>query len=192
MKTWHVQPGDTLYRIALSHGVPLSELLVANPGLDPNNLAAGQEVVIPDNSGADLTVPSAPAESWVVAPGDTLYSIAQAAGVNLADLIAVNLRQILLICVLVKNCVCPFRSDRTTGNTALPQRSLLGGRARDTLYKIAQATGFTVDEIPAVNPGLTLAICSHALIYVFPEVDCSPRFAYEPGTCFRNSSCLLL
>ena len=64
MKTWHVQPGDTLYRIALSHGVPLSELLVANPGLDPNNLVAGQEVVIPTTVGADLTVPSAPAESF--------------------------------------------------------------------------------------------------------------------------------
>jgi LysM repeat protein len=156
MKTWHVQPGDTLYRIALSHGVPLSELLVANPGLDPNNLVAGQEIVIPDNSGSGSHSPQCPSGVfWVVAPGDTLYSIAQAAGVNLADLIAVNpqadpfnLRVGQELCLPPSGAIVPPEIP------PCPSGLFWVVEPGDTLYKIAQATGFTVDEILAVNPGL--------------------------------------
>ncbi len=45
-----VQPGDTLYGIALRFGISLDELLAANP-IDPNQLAVGQEIVIPGLEG---------------------------------------------------------------------------------------------------------------------------------------------
>ncbi|MEL7603931.1 MAG: M14 family zinc carboxypeptidase, partial [Bacillota bacterium] len=46
---YSVQPGDTLYGIARKYGAQLPLLLVANPGVDPQRLTAGQRIVAPYN-----------------------------------------------------------------------------------------------------------------------------------------------
>ncbi len=45
--TYVVQPGDTLYGIAVRFGVSLEALIQANGIEDPNQLQAGQVLVIP-------------------------------------------------------------------------------------------------------------------------------------------------
>jgi LysM repeat protein len=45
--TYVVQPGDTLYSIAVRFGVSLQALIEANQIEDPNQLQAGQVLVIP-------------------------------------------------------------------------------------------------------------------------------------------------
>ncbi len=45
-----LQQGQTLYSVAQQFGVPLSEVLAANPDLDPINLQAGTTVIIPVGS----------------------------------------------------------------------------------------------------------------------------------------------
>lgn len=42
-----IRSGDTFYNLAASFGIPLPELLAANPGVDPNRLAVGQIICIP-------------------------------------------------------------------------------------------------------------------------------------------------
>ena len=42
-----VEKGDTLYKIAKKHGVPLSRILFANPYVDVYNLQVGDEVCVP-------------------------------------------------------------------------------------------------------------------------------------------------
>lgn len=42
-----VKSGDTLTRIARLHGVSLSDLLKANPGVKPTSLQVKQEIIIP-------------------------------------------------------------------------------------------------------------------------------------------------
>ena len=42
-----IQPGDTLLVIAWRQGIPLWRILQANPGLDPENLIAGTNLVLP-------------------------------------------------------------------------------------------------------------------------------------------------
>ncbi|NLG86696.1 MAG: LysM peptidoglycan-binding domain-containing protein [Firmicutes bacterium] len=156
MKTWYVQPGDTLYQIAQSHSVSISDLLAANPGLDPNNLIVGQEVMIPDKGGTRSDSPQCPSGIfWVVAPGDTLYSIAQATGVNLDDLIAVNPHvDPFNLLVGQELCLPPSGAIVPPEIPPCPSGLFWVVEPGDTLYKISQATGFTVDEILAVNPGL--------------------------------------
>lgn len=46
-----VQSGDTMYTIALRFNVPLSELITANPSINPDLLQTGMEVVIPGLEG---------------------------------------------------------------------------------------------------------------------------------------------
>lgn len=58
-----VQPGDTLYSISRSYGVPVELILEENDLDDPRHLLVGKELQIP--------------LSYVVSPGDTLYSIAR-------------------------------------------------------------------------------------------------------------------
>jgi len=42
-----IQPGDTLYGIARRYYTSLNAILTANPGINPNRLFAGQQVVVP-------------------------------------------------------------------------------------------------------------------------------------------------
>jgi LysM repeat protein len=42
-----VQPGDTLLKLSWRVGIPFWRILNANPGLDPDQLTVGQELVIP-------------------------------------------------------------------------------------------------------------------------------------------------
>ncbi|SMB99947.1 LysM domain-containing protein [Thermanaeromonas toyohensis ToBE] len=80
---WRVQPGDTLYLIALRLGTTVEELMRLNPGVDPNNLQIGQLICLPEQQ-----CPSG--VYWIVAPGDTLYRIAQAVGTTVEKLLELN------------------------------------------------------------------------------------------------------
>jgi murein DD-endopeptidase MepM/ murein hydrolase activator NlpD len=42
-----VQPGETLYRISRLYGVPLEEILAANPSVEPTQLKVGDRLFIP-------------------------------------------------------------------------------------------------------------------------------------------------
>ncbi|MCB0037362.1 MAG: LysM peptidoglycan-binding domain-containing protein, partial [Anaerolineales bacterium] len=45
--TYMVKPGENLFRIALNHGVPLTELAAANNIINPTLIYVGQMLVIP-------------------------------------------------------------------------------------------------------------------------------------------------
>jgi g-D-glutamyl-meso-diaminopimelate peptidase len=57
VQQYEVQPGDTLYRIALSFGITLDELLRANPDIDPLRLVPGQRIQIPRAEVATIVIP---------------------------------------------------------------------------------------------------------------------------------------
>ncbi|MCR4434321.1 MAG: M14 family metallopeptidase [Clostridiales bacterium] len=44
---YRVRPGDTLYNIARRYFTTLNALFTANPGINPNALAVGQQIVVP-------------------------------------------------------------------------------------------------------------------------------------------------
>lgn len=76
-----VQPGDTLYRIARRYQVSIESLRAANPQItNPNLIVPGQIIYIPYRT----------MNQYVIQPGDSLYKIAQAFGVELEALIAAN------------------------------------------------------------------------------------------------------
>ncbi|MCL6452802.1 MAG: C40 family peptidase [Alicyclobacillus sp.] len=100
-ENYTVQPGDTLYKIAVQEGVSLSDLEAANPQLSdfasifPGELIHLPASTVPTSAPAPATAPSpsaasTPAAVYTVQSGDTLYKIATAAGVTLSALEAVN------------------------------------------------------------------------------------------------------
>ncbi|HEX7713374.1 MAG TPA: LysM peptidoglycan-binding domain-containing protein [Bacillota bacterium] len=42
-----IEPGDSYYTLSKVTGVPIHDLIIANPGIDPNNLQAGQVICLP-------------------------------------------------------------------------------------------------------------------------------------------------
>lgn len=76
--TYTVQRGEWIYSIARKFNVPVSALLAANPGINPNFLFPGQVLNIPGGTapGANTPTPPGSGSPYVVKPGDTLFSIA--------------------------------------------------------------------------------------------------------------------
>lgn len=111
--SYEVKQGDSLAAIARQHKVTSAALAAANGIKDPSKITIGQKLKIPRLSGtapsAPATAPAAPAapasaptvpaprvptadttREHVVAEGDSLYRIAKAAGVTVAQLVAAN------------------------------------------------------------------------------------------------------
>lgn len=70
-----VQPGDSLYRIAQMHGVPLQFLIQQNELHEPYRLTPGQTIVVPQ-----------PTQTYTVKRGDTLGDIAARNGTTVLAL----------------------------------------------------------------------------------------------------------
>jgi len=80
-----VQPGDTLSFIASRFNVTINELLTANPAIDPNLLAQGQQIVIPGLEGISGIL-----ETEIISFGDSLRSLSRRTQVSDEQLIKLN------------------------------------------------------------------------------------------------------
>ncbi len=81
--TYRILPGDTLYAIARTTGVPVPDLARINSLANPDLIVAGQVLQL-DRSAAQAT------RGYVVQPGDTLSDIALANGVSTDQLASLN------------------------------------------------------------------------------------------------------
>lgn len=81
-----IQSGDTLYLLAQRFQVSVSEILNANPGLNPNAMYVGQHICIPARP--VLSCPNG--TIYVIKPGDNLYAIAARYNVTLDEILRAN------------------------------------------------------------------------------------------------------
>jgi LysM repeat protein len=138
-KQYTVQPGDTLDDIARSHGTTVSVLMGENDLADPNRIAAGTILSIPDGSGTT---------HHVVRPGETLSTIAQRYGVSAAQLADWNGLQ-------STDAVQAGARLSVAGPAAQNVATTGGGThhiaAGDTLSEIANRFGVGIGEIAQTN-----------------------------------------
>ncbi len=73
--TYTIQPGDTLFRIALNHGLTTQELAAANGIVNYSMIYSGQTLIIPEES-EPAVIEAAGSTLHLVVPGDTLFKIA--------------------------------------------------------------------------------------------------------------------
>jgi len=94
--TYTVQPGDTLFSIALRFEISPNEIVAANTLADPNNVFVGQQLLIPGYQPAQTSSTASPSANpsdpaiHVVQPGEALSIIAEKYGITLAELVSVN------------------------------------------------------------------------------------------------------
>src|SRR5881227_3820927 len=83
-----VQDGETLSQIALDSGVDAASLAALNGLDDANFVVVGQTLKLPGAAALGATLP--PATTYIVADGDTLWSIAQRFGTTTDGLVKLN------------------------------------------------------------------------------------------------------
>lgn len=86
--SYEIRPGDTLNSISLRFGIPLSDILLLNPFVNPEDLRVGQIICL-----GTVNRPNIPCESgnyYVVRKGDSVYSIAQGFELTTDDIFAAN------------------------------------------------------------------------------------------------------
>jgi len=84
-----VQPGENLFRISLRYGTTVDAIAKANNIVNPWFIYVGQELKIPTGGGG--MPPSGPGgKTYVVQPGDTLYSIAVRHDTTVQALVVAN------------------------------------------------------------------------------------------------------
>lgn len=81
MTTYTVIAGDTMWSVAKTHEISLSELLEYNPQIK------NQALILP---GQKLNIPNTNASIYTVMPGDTMWQIAIKHNIKLNDLIMSN------------------------------------------------------------------------------------------------------
>jgi LysM repeat protein len=85
-----VQPGENLYRIGLQYGFTIDQLLAANNLTNPDQVYAGQALIIPDGSVPPSMSPTVTGNVHIVQAGETLYGISLRYGLSVTALAATN------------------------------------------------------------------------------------------------------
>lgn len=186
--SYTVQKGDTLGSIAKACGTSVAALQLANPKLD-QYIYAGQTLVLPgaywDNGNGYAT--------YVVARGDTLKSLASRFGTSMDVLASLN---------GIYNYNLIYEGQRLTvpsGNAVpvTPPPPPSSGKTYvvqkgDTLRKIADRIGVSVNDILAVNPqiinpnkiyaGQVINLPAAASYYTVQSGDTLKKIAARFGT----------
>lgn len=136
-----VKAGDSLWKIANQFGITVDELKAAN-NLQSNILNIGQTLKIPKE---EEIIPG-DYKVYTVQKGDSLWKIANQFGVSVDDIINLNNLSSTIL-QIGDQLLIPSTTDIEPSNIYVVQKG-------DSLWKIANQFGTTVDEIIAAN-GLT-------------------------------------
>ena len=164
MLIYTVQPGDTIFRIAMRLGSTVELILAANQLPNPNQIMPGQKLLVPVLTGTVVRVQ----------PGDSLFRIAQrfdlpveviAAANNLTPpyvIVPGQTLQIPLILVNTKGCIA-YQTTRANGvwDTWLRSPSQVGStRLTFNLGGPATVPTWSPDgsQVALVSPGGTLYV----------------------------------
>ena len=143
-----VKKGDTLWSISKKYNINVEDIKNLN-NLTSNSLTIGQKLIlnkeiIPD----EMDIVENNSETYVVVPGDTLYNIARKFNIDVNTLKDINnlssntlsIGQILLI-----------DPNLYTPSETFDETDIYIVKAGDTLYKIANKYGITVNELKNLN-----------------------------------------
>ena len=176
-----VKSGDTFWKLSQAYGVSVQSIMDLNPGVDPLNLQIGSMLCIPyptapatapmaqtPSAAPPLPVVSCPdgAFSYTIQSGDTLWRLSQAYGVSVQSIVNLNpgvdpqnLQIGSMLCIPYPTAPSASPSTQVPA-PPLPVISCPDGafsysvQSGDTLWKLSQAYGVSVQSIMNLNPGV--------------------------------------
>ncbi|MFQ6013845.1 MAG: LysM peptidoglycan-binding domain-containing protein, partial [Anaerolineae bacterium] len=132
-----VKKGDNLFRIALRFNTTVAAIASLNGISDPRQIVTGQTLIIPGTP-SQMT--------YVVKPGDTLYSIARRHGTTVQAIVDANNITDRTKIYTGQKLIIP-----STGTTPPTTTRTYTVKPGDTLYSIARRHGTTVQAIAQAN-----------------------------------------
>lgn len=158
-RTYEVDAGDTLTRIALRTGVnrdALRQLNRLGPEADVQ-LFVGQILLLPA-AGDDLRVQQSEQE-YVIQPGDSLGAISEQFGLSLAELLSANrLADPNNISVGQRLVIPPPTTAGSSAESSMAERAKLVGPVQNGYYYYTVQPGDTISELAAAFDSTKLAI----------------------------------
>ena len=182
-KTHLVSAKETVYSLTKLYNVTEAELEKSNPGLLANGLKIGDQIVIPSKKAIVTTSTTSTSNSkntrtHVVEPKETLYSISKMYNVAIEDLETLNPEikeglQIGFALKIPKEKVEKANAEEVKPNTAIisvpvkPNMTSYQVQPKETLYGIANESGYSQEELIALNPALKEGLKDGMILY-FP------------------------
>lgn len=166
--TYMVQKDETGYGISRKFGMTTDEFYQLNPNAR-DGLKAGQYVTVcskptdsPSSASKETEGIAGSGDKYTIAPGETLYSIAQRHGVTLRDLLAANPSVNPESYEAGQEIVIP--KDPSNHSSAESIISIVkptdGNRYEvkegDTFYGIAHSHGLSVEQLKGANPSIDI------------------------------------
>ncbi|MBO8138532.1 MAG: LysM peptidoglycan-binding domain-containing protein [Desulfotomaculum sp.] len=136
-----VQPGDSLWKIAVKHNTSIEELKKAN-NLASSEIIVGQQLIIPGQ--ADQ--PETGTVTYTVKPGDSLFFIARDFGITVSELKSVNNLTGDEIWV-GQQLIIPAANSESNA-LQYKEYTVVAG---DSLYFISKRFNTTVDKLMEIN-----------------------------------------
>lgn len=162
-----VKKGDSLYSIARLYDVSVEDLKTFNK-LVSNVLAIGQVLRIPD------IVEKSDTSVYYVKKGDSLYGIAKSYGVSVEDIKRLNSLSSNSLSIGQELLIPGFSSENAP---SVKVYTVLKG---DSLYKIANLYGISVDELKAANK-LNSSVLSIGQQLVIPDSANTKTYVVKRG-----------
>lgn len=162
-----VKKGDSLYSIARLYDVSVEDLKTFNK-LVSNVLAIGQVLRIPD------IVEKSDTSVYYVKKGDTLYGIAKSYGVSVEDIKRLNSLSSNSLSIGQELLIPGLSSENAP---SVKVYTVLKG---DSLYKIANLYGISVDELKAANK-LNSSVLSIGQQLVIPDSANTKTYVVKRG-----------
>lgn len=162
-----VKKGDSLYSIARLYDVSVEDLKTFNK-LVSNVLSIGQVLRIPD------IVEKSDTSVYYVKKGDSLYGIAKSYGVSVEDIKRLNSLSSNSLSIGQELLIPGLSSENTP---SVKVYTVLKG---DSLYKIANLYGISVDELKTAN-NLSSSVLSIGQQLVIPDSANTKSYVVKRG-----------
>ncbi len=150
-----IKRGDSFYLIAQRYGIPLANILAANPGVDPARLQVGQVICVPTGTPVPPVVPTGCAAGdsvHTVTRGQTFTDILVLYNVSYSALAGENPGVNLSALQVGQNLCVPPAGTRGACGTGKGPYVLVPG---DTLSTLASRFRTSVGGILMANPTMT-------------------------------------
>lgn len=134
-----VKSGDTLYSIARKYNTTVDEIKRLND-LTSNTLTIGTKLIVPTEKEDESK------GTYVVKAGDTLYKIANANNVTVADIINAN-KLTSNVLSIGQELIIPSKNQNVPDSNYINHTVIKG----DNLYSIARKYNTTVQELMNIN-----------------------------------------
>lgn len=198
-----VVSGDTLWKIATANGLTVAQLKTLN-NLTSDAIVTGQVLLLKSNTAVTPTTPTTPSVtpetasgSVTVASGDTLWKIANANGLSVAELKTLNnLTSDVIVpgqtLLLKQTTTTPTVTQPTTPTTpSTPSTPATGSTitvaSGDTLWKLASANGLSVAVLKTLNK-LTSDVIVPGQVLTLSNPTVSAPTVTQPTTSTTTST----